>query len=296
MTCSQTAEFPSSGTGSFRKRRWAGCALLLFAACSSASGAEVGATSCTDERDNDGDQLSDCDDPDCYALEACRLLASVLRDASTPTKRDAGAREIPSRTDAGVIANSVPDATVDVVENLPTFVDAGAFVCSPCLPTEECVEGQCQIVAVDQTAHYALRILSAVVPDLDATTRCYDPGLSCAGALPSPPYGLCTCPTDPFVRVVLARGDTKALIGMTATVMDDSTPTFPSTEIDLLLEPGDVLIFEVWDADTTPKKDEFLYECKPDLSTLMAGPISCTALGGALNAQLLSVKGELLDL
>jgi hypothetical protein len=214
----------------------------------------------------------------------------------TPDKPDAGSVAPAVGTNPGSPGNPPVGQADGGGEPMPTFVDAGAFECSPCLPTEACVEGQCQVVAVDQAAHYALHILSAVAPDQDATTRCYDSLPDCKGNISISPFAVCNCPTDPFVRVLVSRATAKMPVGMTETVTDDATATFPSNEFDLLLEPGDVLIFEVWDAEPPPKDGEKLYECTPDLSTMRAGPIACSALGGPLNAQLLGVKAELVAL
>jgi len=291
-TRGSTAQVRRSGDARLRLQRLAVFTLLL-AACSSSSGAEVGTTLCSDNLDNDDDGSFDCDDPDCFALEACRQNAGMTSGRPTPDKPDAGSVSHPVGTNPGSPGNPPVGQADGGGEPMPTFVDAGAFECSPCRPTEACVAGQCQVVAVDQAAHYALHILSAVAPDQDATTRCYDSLPDCKGNISISPYAVCNCPTDPFVRVILLRGTKTMSIGMTEAVTDDATPTFPSNDIDLSVEPGDVLIFEVWDAEPAPKNEERLYACMPDLSALKAGPIFCSALGGPLGAQLLGVKAEL---
>ena len=288
-----TAQVRRSGDTCSRLQLLLAVFSLLLAACSSSSGAEVGTTLCSDKEDNDGDGLINCEDPDCFALEACRPNARMTSGSPTPKKPDAGFVTPAGGTDAGSVGIPPAGAVDGGPDPKPTFVDAGAFACSPCRPTEACVEGQCQVVAVDQAAHYLLHILSAVAPDQDISTRCYDSLPDCKGNISISPYAVCNCPTDPFVRVILSRGTTTMLIGMTEAVTDDATPTYPRNDIDLSLEPGDVLIFEVWDAEPPPKNEEMLYACMPDLSALRAGPISCSALGGPLGAQLLGVKAEL---
>jgi hypothetical protein len=57
--------------------RWLVLLLSICSLCLSVSGCsddievERSATECADGRDNDGDQLIDCDDPDCRARPFC---------------------------------------------------------------------------------------------------------------------------------------------------------------------------------------------------------------------------------
>jgi hypothetical protein len=269
---------------------------VLAASCAKSRPTEL---VCGNHSDDDDDGKIDCLDPDCHALEACR----DFRDVEPPTP-DAGA-EPPEPPEPPMDSGPPPaDPPPDAGPPVMGFVDAGPIVTTPdrdaepppecpvCLPTEMCELGACVPVAVAESGVYTLRILAAGAPDMDGTSRCYDD--VCEGRILSPPYGFCPCQPDTYVRAVRLRGSEMLVLGMTSVKIDDHAAVFSDPAFDLVLEPGDVLSFEVWDEDNIGT-DMMLYECKPDLTMLAAGPISCSARGGPLFVQTLTVRAELIS-
>jgi hypothetical protein len=55
-------------------------AVVMVSGCLSPSFAELGSEACSDDRDNDGDGLVDCEDPDCAPTGLCEHLAGACTD------------------------------------------------------------------------------------------------------------------------------------------------------------------------------------------------------------------------
>jgi hypothetical protein len=97
--------------------------ILLFAvACSQPEGAAAG--ECDDGLDNDGDRLTDCDDPDCSADAACGGEGDADTDADTDTDTDADAD-----ADADADTDADADADTDPLPDLSQGLDEE--VCEP---------------------------------------------------------------------------------------------------------------------------------------------------------------------
>lgn len=92
---------------------WA-LALAAFAACSEQVGYERSAAECGDGKDNDGDGLADCADPDCRARPECGKDAAVERSTDA-ARRDAG-HDL-SRDQA--LESRGPDALATIAEQEP---------------------------------------------------------------------------------------------------------------------------------------------------------------------------------
>jgi hypothetical protein len=274
----------------------------MLASCSTRRPTEL---LCDNHSDDDDDGKIDCLDPDCHALEACREGRDVIGPIEDAGDSDPIVEPPPSAS----IDSSTPPPPADPVDSgtdaMVEPFDAGVIVtppvedaapppeCTPaCAATEMCQVGMCIAVAVVESGAYQLKVIAAGAPDMDFSSRCYDGACGSSGL--SPPYGFCTCPPDTFVRAVRLRGSEALEIGVTSVKTDDHAAIFNDPPFDLELEPGDVLSFEVWDADLGVDPDDKMYECKPDLTMLAPGPISCSAPGGPFNVQTLTVRAELL--
>jgi hypothetical protein len=160
--------------------------------------------------------------------------------------------------------------------SIPDDEDAGGLPpdpgpCAACAPNEACVNDTCQPAAAPTGGHYYLTVESASVPTMDRISFCYDRtsdlGLPCIA-------GFCTCSPDPYVRVVLVHQGEEIVLGMTETVAEDVTPEFPPNTFEIEITPGDVLQFQVFDADD-PDDDDLLFTCAQDLSMPEMSPLHC---------------------
>ncbi len=89
--------------------------LLALVGCSESVGFERSAAECSDGKDNDGDGLVDCADPDCRAGAACARDASVERradSAGADARRDLAREASPREA-------SAPDAAAPIPEQEP---------------------------------------------------------------------------------------------------------------------------------------------------------------------------------
>jgi len=92
--------------------------LVIAAGCSEEVGFERSAAECSDGKDNDGDGLVDCVDPDCRARPEC------LPDASLERRPDAGKPDAPGPRETGLGDShpgeaSAPDAPSPIAEQEP---------------------------------------------------------------------------------------------------------------------------------------------------------------------------------
>jgi hypothetical protein len=267
--------------------RFIACTLLvLLAGCAVQRVGEFG-DACTNGKDDDGDHLIDCNDPDCLGVEACRPEGGMVKmmpraDAGLSTTRDAG-NAFDAASDTG--GSHAMDAARDSGLVMPFDAnaldeDGSSPTCSPpCNPDEECVVSatslHCQAVAAKQEGAFKLQVTSARAPNQSGVTAfCYD------GDCP-PAFAPLCCVVDPYVRIVLvpSTGGPEKVLGMTPSVMDSTHPTFDAPAIPVTLTMGDVLRFEVWDHNDPPVMDLLLFQCKPDLTTI-PGPLSCSTVVG----------------
>jgi hypothetical protein len=134
-----------------------------------------------------------------------------------------------------------------------------------CGSGRQCVSGKCRVPDIAGT--YLLRAISAVVPARTSLGNCFDPDVWCS-------LGPCdgSCQPDPYV-VVTKNGVVR--VGVTASVMDTTKPSWPDLQLELQLAAGDSLLFGVWDADTFGNSE--LFSCTPPLqSQLPGGSLRCT--------------------
>ncbi|MFI5307721.1 MAG: hypothetical protein ACHQ53_10235 [Polyangiales bacterium] len=293
----------SKGSGARASGRFGFYGWLMLAAtlaaCSAARPGEYGEEQCSNH----------CDDPDCWGTATCRVYAktAAVQDAGmdaapkhAAASPDAASTDRDSAVamDAGAALQIAPlqigDAAPLPADAGPAFVDAAARPppCDPVCKTDEvCTDGQCTAVAVETSGKYQLTIVSANAPDQSPTSRCYD--TLCANPLSAVPYGLCLCDVDPYVVVTRIRNGVETKIGMTSIVMDQPNPMYVDATFIIDLMRGDILRFDVWDHNDMPVADQLLFECKPNLTNLMPGPIGCTTLAGPLYAQLVGVSADL---
>jgi hypothetical protein len=253
--------------------------LVLLAGCAVQRVGEFG-DACTNGKDDDGDHLIDCNDPDCLGVEACRPEGGMVKmmpradagavapDAGHPAF-DAGAAPDSSHAmeaglDSGGALSQLDASGIDEDGSLPS--------CNPpCPAAEACVADatsvSCQPVAARQGGSYRLRITSAIVPN-QGLGGCYGcTGFICTGS----------CTVDPYVRVVLVSGSAESEITRTSAVMDTVMPMFSEAAVPITLMTGDVLRFEAWQDKRSPEMgDRPIFDCKPDL-TQINGSISCTS-------------------
>lgn len=236
--------------------RWIAVCLVVLG-CSTASPGEFTYAACSDRDDNDGDMLADCDDPDCQAFDHC--TAHVMSpDAGAPP--DAGSRDggPQQRPDAGSGTDEDAGGDDDAGGVDAARPDAGAIPCGgSCGATQVCIDERCENPP-PAVGRFTVTIVSVGVPDMNESARCFDD--FCANPFPSPPFGFCTCPPDPYVLVVRIRGDVQTTVGRTATAIDERMPDFSDTPMMVELTLGDVLRVSVLDEDPSPP-DQPMYEC-----------------------------------
>jgi hypothetical protein len=271
----------------------------LLCACTTSSLVE---SLCDNGYDEDGDNLIDCHDPDCQASDDC--LSARAAEITPP---DAAVRKPPlydaghPPTELGDAWAGTPDgasadaATADSGGLMPPAIDEDAGPpdpCTLCAVDEACVDAKCQPAASSTSGAYHLHVISGVVPLNDAFTFCYD------ACLISPIAGVCTCPPDPYVRVVLRRDGRETLIGVTDVVEDTTTPTFADNQFEIDIAQGDVLRFEVYDHDNAPDESDLLYTCRVDLRGVstdspMDMAIDCLGFAGIANGMPFRILAEL---
>jgi hypothetical protein len=257
---------------SLRKHPWF-LLILALTACRITPHGEWNALECSDDLDNDGDDLIDCEDPDCWAF-ACKHTQPTPpidagSDAHTP--------------DAALVDANSPDVMtmplpVDDSDSGPISMDDSGepdFTCTRdpnrCKPDEKCLAGVCK--PIDIRGDYTLQILSAVVPDQNLAGVCYDFDLS----LCTPP-DCSTCEPDPYV-VVKKRNI--ATLGMTARPTSSNTdkPTWTEPGFPITIADDDTLQFIVWDADGLLSSE--IFSCSPDLRQLPTGMLRCSPRAGS---------------
>jgi hypothetical protein len=252
--------------------------LLVCAGCTVADPGESTPLDCHDGRDNDHDGMKDCKDPGCRALESCpdeepevipTPMGAVLGapDATVPLPQnvlpavEAGSEDL----DAGE-EPPPPDAQPPVDAAMPEPPPCGGR----CTPTQSCIDEECQDVTSSTEGRFLLRVVSAELP-FWAFWPCLE------SIIP----GICL-PPDPIVRVLLVREGAPNMavdaieLGWTSAAVDSPMAVFTDPPMELELEPGDGLRFEVWEADVLDGSARFVYRCNPDLRELETGLIECS--------------------
>jgi hypothetical protein len=253
---------------------------LALVGCSYVEPRELSALACSDEHDNDGDGLRNCEDPDCQAHAQCAAYARAPIRAPSPGPSRRDARMPGGSRDAGLA--EPPDAGAGADEDggdaPPTAPgDAGSPPCDGACDPDLCDEGVCRDPRAPTGGSFELRILSVEVPDLDASGMCLDP---CRDSF-LPSFGFCACSPDPYVEVWRERTEGGAripeLLGATESVADERNPSFADQPIAIELMSGDALELVVMDDDLGAAGDGRIYACRPDLSELASGPLGCSA-------------------
>ena len=258
---------------------------VLLAGCDITPHGEWNALECSNGRDDDGDQLVDCADPDCWAF-ACSEMRGVM-DAghdATISLPDAKIRDAQPVKDASPIH---PDASIPADDDAgvldPMEDDAGppptcTELPSLCEPGTVCRDDEC---VSDTWGPYTFLGVSAVVPVVSRSLVCFDDALLCGL--------LCDndCKPDPVVVVRKYTGPSDAVGQAVYTTSphgnDTERPSWsePSPPVTVTLSPTDSLKFTVWDWDTPTLWSE-IFSCKPDLAAqLDLGTLRCSPASSA---------------
>jgi len=275
-------------------------AVVALGGCS-AAGAET-ASSCSGDRDSDGDGLHGCADPDCHRFELCRIHAALVPDAAVAgagsAGRDGAAGEPPvgGTSGTGGTMAAVASGRDAEIDDAGTERDA-APMCS-CNANEVCTSAGC--IPIASATVYELRLLSAdsprgtFGPPPDGTCveiACRDERLM-GGAVVS----YCPCEPELYVRVVHIAGDGDSIeevVFTTAVQATSLSATFAEDAVvTITLVPGDALRFELWD-DNVTTADNKIYECQPSLEELSPGPLECSVLSGTLGLDPFSIRATL---
>ena len=256
--------------------------VLACAGCSYPSGGEASASDCTDGMDNDGDELHDCNDPDCHAFDHCGARIgsppagagspAMPDDANTGTPPDAGVIIGDAATDTDAAFDEDDGGTIEP----PEPADAGLPPCGgTCSATQACIDDVCEDVSSPTAGTFDLRILSAPVPSFNRWGMCLD---ACGSRFAT--FAFCACDPDPYVQVSRVRQDgqeqMRTPLGATPVRSDEVRPTYEDTLIRVELMEGDALLFVVLDKDPGTDDDTVIYACLPDLRALAPGPIQCS--------------------
>jgi hypothetical protein len=279
---------------------------IATTACAAVETGEASAAACTPgSGDEDGDDLADCDDPDCFAFEVCRQFSRLNSpDSGGNTPRSDAGGSTPAGTGGNAASGGtggaplqVRDAGLDAelppVEQLPPdsggVPDAAIVPCGGCAVGEECVEDACVPIEGTTGGTYTLSVLSGTMPlATDPGFMCVD--YTCPGGGATTVW--CICPPDPYVRVIRIRDGNETQVLVTDVVIEQVNPVFDGEPVVVELERGDSLRFEMWDKNETIA-DKQVFTCKPDLSNLEPGPLECTARSGGLGNETHVIRAEL---
>jgi hypothetical protein len=214
----------------------AGCQITPLAA-------ETGAFACNNTRDEDGDNMRDCEDPDCWGYAHCR----VQEDASAPFVPAVPPAEIPDGLGGPPLKPPANEQDSGMPVHIPDLGDASIDVdaapdaelppvCDPSCPEHRCVAGVCA-APVDLGAFLITSLEISVPRAIDG--QCLDPDQACGFKL-SP-----CCTPDPDLYVSVA--------GVKVAFADiDDAAYFLWQRLDVVVElrEDDVVRFEVLDDDT----------------------------------------------
>jgi C2 domain len=225
---------------------------------------EIGVLLCGNGVDDDGDELADCVDPDCWSSSACddltlrtqgQLDASLRMAPADDASLGDGARsEAPMATDEDA-------GTTEVDSSMPTSA------CDPedatsCGPEDVCVEGRCIPDPFEKNV-YLVRIASAFLPTRRPDTTCFETLLDgCANVL------TCSdCLPDPYVITELGGDE----INRTSVDYNAIAATWHDKAFTVTKVPGQVLTLRVMDDDDAPATDALIFECRVEVALLGTG-------------------------
>ncbi|MDD9932684.1 MAG: C2 domain-containing protein [Myxococcales bacterium] len=255
---------------------------------------ELTVGACMDLADNDGDDLTDCEDPDCQRLERCRgmgapepppgLVGDALPPITAPPGQDDVAME-PNAPSVGSAGNGVmggpppadggtDPATDDAMDPMSMGAEDAPTCPLLCPEGQTCVNGRCvpnPFVIVDLWEITRIEVNVPRSIDYDNEV-CLDTG--CAVPVFVPPYLRCGCLPDPYV-VVLVDGEEQARTSSARTIEF----TGWDVSIPLGLLRTSVVRLEVLDDDSDEgEPDTLIYACEvpADPEVLAGGTIGCT--------------------
>jgi hypothetical protein len=248
--------------------------------CASTPVGEFSADVCTNGDDDDRDNRSDCDDPDCWVF--CPVRGPVqVGDASSfdlpDAAPDAGGK--PAADSGKPSAIQENDAGEEPVDAATPDDDSGTSNGCKCPADQRCLEGECRPNPSPSIAGmYTLRVQSALVPLGPSDDRCFDySGAACPGRIPF----LCDCERpDPYV--VVLQNKTVLSRATTTEVRDTTTAQWnTSPSVTITLKATDTLTFRAFDWDGLGQ-DQAIFDCMPDLSPLGSGAdaLSCNPRAG----------------
>jgi hypothetical protein len=239
---------------------------VVAAACNINPHGEWDLLQCSDDKDNDGDGLIDCADPDCWAF-VCDKPRAASKDAGmnpSPPMRDAGMSE---PEDGGWLPLTPPIADDD--SGMQSVADASTPArCAigevPCPTGSECVDGVCKPSGI--AGNYTITVVSAVVPERSQSGVCYDFDVACPLIL-----SCGNCQPDPYA--VVFQNSVK-MVAITNHRVNTRTPNWEDQSFPLTLHDGDRLELQVWDWD--PYYMTKIFFCSPDLHDLPTGMLKCS--------------------
>jgi hypothetical protein len=251
--------------------------LLVTSSCADKPVGEFTVAACMNGEDDDGDELRDCNDPDCWVFCPYRT-GFELGDASSSPPSDASVDATPApAADSGKSGEMLDDDAGLGAGDASLEDDAGMPSACECAPNEMCIEGQCQPAASPTIeGMYTLSVKSAYVPLAPSNDRCFDYPTGCV--VRAPPFCDCERP-DPYVVVVLSG--TVLMKATTTAVHDTASPAWSAAPtVTINLKSTDTLTFIVFDQD--PIQDEQIFSCMPVMSTLESGTdvLSCNPRPG----------------
>ena len=254
-------------------------AALGLASCAQDIRGEFSALECTNERDDDNDNLIDCRDPDCWVFCPAQRPGMIgTPDSMFPDAGSGDASPPDTLPDSGR-EPTMPGDDAGMSIEPPDPDDAGMPpMCTTCPAGEECIDGTCKPKSI--TGEYDISVRSAVVPLSTPNDKCFDYRGAAAGCQ-SRGILLCECvPPDPYVTIllngkVLTRATSPEARG-TASPSWTASPVVRTT-----LTDDSTLTFIVYDWDGIGSDTE-IFRCSPDLAALSSGTdvLSCSPAAG----------------
>jgi hypothetical protein len=255
-------------------------ALLMLAACTRTPvPAETSFALCANGWDDDGDELDDCRDPDCWGHEVCRQKRGGGPLAPAPIDDEVSIADPPLVDDnmQEPPAMGLPDAGMP-----PEPTDAGVPIEPPdagvpppvCVGCEgECIDGVC-VETTPVLGRFLVRSLEVEVASSHRMQgrACYDENDECGEVLPVP----CACRPDPQVAIWV--DGVKA--GFVEQQEDSEMATWDEPAIELALNVGSLIEIEVADHDvddTGHARFETMLVCilTADSALVASGELGC---------------------
>jgi hypothetical protein len=269
------------------------CALACAWGCGSVSVGDTAFAACLGD-----DGQMNCSNPDCQGFAQCRLpLTDQSPDESAGMNDGVGSDDgsgAPTGDDPPPsVASPVPDAgatagAADEDAGADDVVITPPDACGGCPDDLRCVGEVCQPVGATSDGMFLVTVSGATVPIKDHVEQCYDIFCSVVSA----PFSACTGRPSVYVRVLRLRDGVSTEIGRTTTAEPGLMPSFDDPPFPVSLREGDILLFEVWDADD-PDDDDLIYPCRPDLRDVTSGSIDCSTPAGPLFLQEYTVSASI---